>query len=237
MSNPYFAFRQFTIHHDRTAMKVGTDGVLLGAWVNVTRAERILDVGTGTGLIAIMCAQRSEARIDAVEIDQEAYGQAIENSRACIWQDRISIYLDSLQHFASVTKDLFDVIVSNPPYFRDSLKSPVQSRSLARHDEKLTYESLVFYGAKILSPGGLLAVILPAQECERFVSMAFFHDLHPARITLVRPHAGKQPARCLAEFSRDKDQSCITGELNIKELSGQYTDAFRQLTREFYLKM
>ena len=157
MSNNYFSFRQFTIHQDQCAMKVGTDGVLLGAWVNVENAQRILDVGTGTGLIALMCAQRSESVIDAVEVDRAASEQAAVNCSASPWKDRITVVHDSFQHFAESTAYRYDLIVSNPPFFKNSLKPKGLARSLARHDDRLSYESLLYYTVKILEPGGTLA--------------------------------------------------------------------------------
>jgi tRNA1Val (adenine37-N6)-methyltransferase len=238
MANTYFAFKQFTVYHDRCAMKVGTDGVLLGAWVSVQNANSILDVGTGTGLIAIMCAQRSKASIDAVEIDNNAYGQAVENVYACPWKERIKIHHDSFQHFATKTASRYNMVVSNPPYFRHSLKPPAKSRSLARHDDNLNFESILFYTAQILAPEGRLAIIIPAKEIDHFTELAYFHDLHPQRQTLVRPHMGKDYSRCLAEYSRNKSQLCITNELIIKqENTVEYTNDFKTIVREFYLKV
>lgn len=133
MPNPYFSFKQFTVYHDRCAMKVGTDGVLLGAWADVVSARNILDIGTGTGLISLMMAQRCNARIRAVDIDADAVEQARGNVAASPWQDRIEVELQDICHFTSET--LFDVIVSNPPYFTDSLKCPGKQRNIARHTD------------------------------------------------------------------------------------------------------
>jgi tRNA1Val (adenine37-N6)-methyltransferase len=236
MANPYFRFRQFMVHHDKCAMKVGTDGVLLGAWVDVHHAGRILDVGTGTGLIAMMMAQRCDALIDGVELDESASTQAEENTAACPWGKRIRVHHGSFQHFSSTNTEQYDLIVSNPPFFRNSLKSPESLRSLARHDDKLNYESLLFYTAKLLSANGRLAVIIPANELIRFVGLAYFHDLHPLRQTLVCPYPGKDISRCLAEFSWDKQARCIKNGLTIKErINGPYTQDYMALTRTYYL--
>lgn len=217
-------------------MKVGTDGVLLGAWVNVEGAGRILDAGTGTGLIAIMVAQRSQALIDAVEIEETAFAQAIENIAACPWKERISIHCDSLQHFTAVSPFTYDIVVSNPPYFRNSLKSPSEIRSLARHDESLSYKSLLFCAAQLLSAHGRLAVIIPATEINRFNEMAYFHGLFPSRLVMVRPSPDEIPVRCMAEFTKDKSIVCEEDSLAIRnQESTTYTEAYLKLTEEYYL--
>jgi tRNA1Val (adenine37-N6)-methyltransferase len=235
MSNSFFSFRQFTIQQDQCAMKVGTDGVLLGAWVNVENARRILDAGTGTGLIALMCAQRSNAVIHAVEIDPKASEQAVQNSTDCPWHDRITIYNDSFQHFAITHTERYNVIVSNPPYFRNSLKSPNSIRTLARHDKKLSYESLLHYAVKLLEPGGRLALIIPDQEISRLTDLAYFKGLHPQRQTHIRPYRAKNYSRCLIEFTGDINRKYESNELIIKEEnSREYTMEYKELTKDFY---
>lgn len=217
-------------------MKVGTDGVLLGAWVNVEGAGRILDAGSGTGLIAIMLAQRSEALIDAVEIDETAFAQARENIAACPWKERIRIHCDSLQHFMAGSPGPFDIVVSNPPYFRNSLKSPSEIRSLARHDERLGYESLLFCSAQLLSARGQLTVIIPAAESDRFKELAYFHGLFPSWLVMVRPSPDKNPVRCLVEFTKDRNRRCEEGSLIIRNKeSDAYTEDYKKLTEKFYL--
>jgi tRNA1Val (adenine37-N6)-methyltransferase len=238
MSNSYFAFKQFKVFHDRCAMKVGTDGVLLGAWTDTEGCGRILDVGTGTGLIAIMLAQRSTAVIDAVEIDPDAYGQAVENKEACPWKERISVWNDSFQHFANSVNAGYDLVVSNPPYFHHSLKPPVISRSLARHDERLGYENLLQGTKSILNKKGRLAVIIPAGESVHFTELAYFVDLFPQRITWVRPHPDKNKSRCLMEFSFQREKPRFETELVIKNPDNQtYTEAYIELTEEYYLNL
>jgi tRNA1Val (adenine37-N6)-methyltransferase len=217
-------------------MKVGTDGVLLGAWVDLPVRGRILDIGTGTGLIALMCAQRCEAFIDAIEIDKNAAEQAIENSQLSPWQDRISIVNISLQHYALENKNEYDLIISNPPFFQNSLKPPGISRSIARHNETLSFDSLLFYSSKILNPLGKLAIIIPFGEIQLFCELAYFHGLFMIRQTLVKPHKQKNYSRCLAEFSTHRDSACKKNELVIKDTEG-YTDAYRKLTEAFYLKL
>jgi tRNA1Val (adenine37-N6)-methyltransferase len=218
-------------------MKVGTDGVLLGAWADVKNASDILDIGTGTGLIALMCAQRSNANIHAIEIEMEAAQQAHFNCSASPWKERITVFNESLQHFAANHNLKYDLIVTNPPYFRNSLKPANHARSSARHDERLSYEILLFYMPRLLTKTGKLAVILPAAEIIRFTDLAFMEGLFPLRKLLVKPSPGKPFSRCLTEFTLQKDALTITEEMAIKnENAPDFTEAFIKLTKEFYLK-
>jgi len=215
-------------------MKVGTDGVLLGAWVNVEGARSLLDAGTGSGLLALMVAQRSTALIDAVEIDENACGQARENVAICPWKDRIMIHHDTFQHFARKTDNRYDLIVSNPPWYRNSLKPPSLSRSMARHDERLGYEELLYGSDNLLSDEGRLGIILPAREIAGFTELAYFHNLHLQRKTMVKPAPDKDHSRCLAEFGRLRPFSVEKRELIIKQ-GKKYSDEYLELTREYYL--
>jgi tRNA1Val (adenine37-N6)-methyltransferase len=236
MSNSTFSFKQFTIRQDRCAMKVGTDGVLLGAWVNLNNALKILDVGTGTGLIAIMMAQRSDARIDAVEIDENAFAQATENVNYSPWRDRIQIFHDAFQHFADIATSHYDVVVSNPPYFRNSLKPSMKQRSYARHDEQLNYESLLFHAARILTPYGRLSVIVPAFETEYLITAAYFKGLFPSKLTMVSSVAGKDYSRCLAEFTFKKSGVPVHDTIVIREKGlKEYTVEYKALAGDYYL--
>ncbi len=218
-------------------MKVGTDGVLLGAWAEVSRAAGILDVGTGSGLLAIMMAQRcASAAIDAVEIDEMASLQATENVAACPWKDRIDVIHDSFQHFAAATSRRYDLVTCNPPYFRSALRSPVASRSIARHDTHLSYESLLFYTVKILANEGRLAVIIPAFELIRFTEQAFLQGLFVSKILRIKPLPEKPDTRCLVELSRNRHAQCAESILIIRNNDLiTYTDEYKSLTRDFYL--
>jgi len=217
-------------------MKVGTDGVLLGAWINVQGAGRIIDVGTGSGLIAIMMAQRCDAVIDAVEVDPDACSQARENAAACRWNERITIHHDAIQHFADETTVLYQLVVSNPPYFLNSLKPPSTLRSQARHNTTLNYQSLLHCASQLLAPEGRLAVILPADAGTRFTELAFFHGMHPVRQTMARPRPDRDYSRCMAEFSRNRDQPCDNQEIIIRNQDGkEYTYGYRTLTKAYYL--
>lgn len=154
MPNPYFKFKQFTVYHDRCAMKVGTDGVLLGAWAQVDNARRILDVGTGTGLIALMTAQRSQAHIMGIDIDEKAVGQAEENVKASPWKERISICRKDVMQMCREVDGTFDAIVSNPPYFVENVHCPDARRNVARHTGGLTFGELLAAVERLLADDG-----------------------------------------------------------------------------------
>lgn len=234
MSNNYFAFKNFTVYHDRCAMKVGTDGVLLGAWANVENAKRILDVGTGTGLIAIMCAQRSLAYITGVEIDSIASEQADENRLLCPWKDRISIINDSFQHYASTVAGSYDVILCNPPFFRNSLKPRADRRTLARHDDNLSIESLFFHSKSLLKTDGFISIIIPADDVDLAVSTAHFQGLFPMRKMLVKPTESKKVSRCLIEFTQQVAADCLVSEM-VMRIGNEFSPSYQQLTKEYYL--
>jgi tRNA1Val (adenine37-N6)-methyltransferase len=235
--NNYFQFKKFVVQQGKCAMKVGTDGVLLGSWVNLSGEQKILDVGAGTGLIALMCAQRSaHAGIDAVEIDMPASVQAAENFINSPWKNRLTIINDSFQHFAEHALIQYDVIVSNPPFFRNSLKPLKQDRLIARHDESLSYESLFRYSAPILCGNGRISVITPAGDIDTVSNAAFFYGLYPQRRTMIIPRAEKPYSRCLSEFSRNPSNSCMTNELVIKKNRDEFSDSYIELTKDFYLK-
>ena len=232
MPNPYFRFKQFTVFHDLCAMKVGTDGVLLGAWADCSSAQTILDIGTGSGLIALMLAQRSNATITAIDIDESAYIQAGVNFKESPFNDRLNVYHSSIQQFSAPTK--YDLIVSNPPYFSNSLQSPDASRTHARHTDSLPLSDLIKYSQLLLSPKGKLSLILPADVFEQVNSQALENSLFLCRKTLVRPTPSQAPKRVLLEYSQVQ-QTLIEDELFIEKSRHVYSEEYRKLTSEFYL--
>jgi len=235
MHNNFFRFKQFTVFHDRCAMKVGTDAVLLGAWTNTELAEKILDVGTGSGIIAIMLAQRSEASIEAIEIDGAACEQAVSNADQSPWKHRIKIHHVSLQDFSAVSKNKFDLIVSNPPYFIDSLKSPEKSKNAARHNVTLSHEEFIENSLKLLSDKGRLSVVLPFTGAHEFLAKASKYGLFCNRKTNVKSNPHSSVKRILMEYSRIPEP--YTENLLIIG-TGQpesYTEDYKALTKEFYL--
>ena len=236
MSNPYFQFKQFTVWHDKCAMKVGTDGVLLGAWASVGNAHRILDIGTGTGLVALMLAQRSlpDANIVALEIDEAAAGQARENVARSSWKERIEVVQVDFKKYQSSAK--FDVIVSNPPYFIDSLGCPDQQRNSARHNDSLTYEDLLAGVAGLLAEDGTFTIVIPADVADRVKMIASAKRMQAVRQLNVITKPGGIPRRTLITFSF-ANQKCIVEELLTEVARHQYSKEYVALTREYYLNM
>lgn len=236
MANDYFQFKKFTIFQDKCAMKVGTDGVMLGAWVNIEKSyHRILDVGTGTGLIAIMLAQRSKADIDAVEIDEHAAEQADQNRRASLWNNRISVHHISLQDFVDIQKKNYDLIVANPPYFKNSFKNADILRNIARHDDLLSLDALLSSISKLLNESGRFAIIYPAESYATLCEKAERYGLFPNRLTEVFPAPGISSHRILSEFT-SIEEKIKKGRITI-ESGGRhnYSPEYRKLTKDFYL--
>lgn len=216
-------------------MKVGTDGVLLGAWTDLSQSRRILDIGTGTGLIALMAAQRtSEARITAIDIDAEAVSQARQNFQASPWSNRLEALLQDVCTYSSATG--FDTIVSNPPYFIDSLKCPDSQRSTARHTDTLDIRRLMDKAAELLVPDGRFSLILPAEQTEDLLHTAEAQGLYPSRWTNVITRPGLPPKRSLVEF-RKTVQDCRMNELVVELERHVYSEEYIALTKDFYLKM
>jgi tRNA1Val (adenine37-N6)-methyltransferase len=235
MSNSYFNFKQFSINQDRSGMKVGTDGVLLGAWVDCRNAEMILDIGTGTGLIALMLAQRCNAHIDAIEIDADSFMQADENVRRSRFADRISVAQISLQEFSRTTRHRYDLIVANPPYFTGSLKSHGAGRTAARHDDTLPRDQLIDSAHTLLKEGGRFALILPHNDAEIFADKARDKGLFCLQMVSVSPTPGKQPSRMLIELGKTGKETVRSSLVIGGEKPGSYSESFMMLTRDFYL--
>lgn len=233
-----FQFKQFSIAQDRCAMKVGTDGVLLGAWTPlINNPYSILDIGAGTGLIALMLAQRSHAeQIDALEIDEDAYEQATDNFENSPWNDRLFCFHAGLDEFMDEPEDEYDLIVSNPPFYTDAYKSDNTQRDLARFEDALPFDDLVEAADLLLSENGIFAVIIPFKEEERFVQLAQDFELFPLKITRVKGTPTSEVKRSLLAFSRIQ-QSPLIDELIIEISRHNYTPEYTELTKDFYLKL
>ena len=234
MSQTVFHFKHFTIHQDRCAMKVGTDGVLLGAWTDPSDVENILDIGTGTGLIALMLAQKSSAKIAAIDIDENSCSQADENIAASKWSDRICVHHRSLQSYILICPVKFDLIVSNPPYFIDAYQAHDHSRNLARQaDAALSFDELILGVKALLKEDGKFCVILPSKEGIYFKTKAAIAGLYCNIITHVKTKSDKQEKRLIMQFQFKKEM-LVEGELIIHEDNLQFTEDYRQLTKDFY---
>lgn len=235
MGSDQFQFKKFTILQDRCAMKVGTDGVLLGAWTNTNNTPKILDIGTGTGLIALMLAQRSKATIDAVEIDQDAAMQARENVEKSPWKDRIKIHHAAIQDYPNSAQKRYHLLVSNPPFFENVSKSSKPSRTVARHTDFLSQADLLQVTEKLLDSSGRLAVIYPCEEADKFQKKAEDIGLFCERKLSVKPNHNRPIKRILMEFSPQKlptQESAIA----IESSRHVYTPEFIALIQDFYLK-
>ena len=237
MSNPYFKFKQFTVFHDKCAMKVGTDGALLGAWTDVSRSGRVLDVGTGSGLIALMLAQRSEADIVAIDVDADAVEQARENVERSPWKGRISVELLDARRMPEEWNGCFDTVVSNPPYFVEDVKSPSGSRNRARHADGLDFGSLLDGVRKVLSDEGAFSVVLPAETAPDFTALAMRRGLCLKRQTWVRTKPEGSPKRVLLELSVRPVLRTEVDSLVIESRPREYSPEFRELLRPYYLAL
>ncbi len=241
MSSASFRFRQFEVFHDRCAMKVGTDGVLLGAWTGQTVLQQaavpysVLDIGTGSGVVALMLAQQFPAcEIRGIDLEPSAAEQAAFNFARSPWAERLRSEQTKLQTYAP--KEAFDLVVSNPPYFANSLKNPDKGRELARHTDSLPYADLVAHTARLLSPEGMAAYILPAEAETSIFSLAAAAGLSPVRLTRVHSKAGKPAKRILVAFSFQSAPTLVSPEVFFIEGDGTpRSRAYADLTREFYL--
>lgn len=235
MSNSYFKFKQFTIEQNDCAMKVGTDGCLLGGWFNCCDSKRVLDIGCGTGLIAIMAAQRCNARITGIEIDEKAAIQAHINADNSPWGDRIEITNGNLLEYT--TCHSFDTIVSNPPYFVNSLKCDDTSRTLARHSDSLDCRQFFKKCTELLTPDGAVSIVIPCDIMEEWKAAAAEQDLRPTRITFIKTTPRKAPKRVLLEFRAIPCEECDETILILENSPGEYSDEAKRILSDFYLKL
>lgn len=237
MQKGLFQFRQFAILQDRSAMKVGTDGVLLGAWASVEGAKTILDIGTGTGLIALMLAQRAPgALVHAVELDGDSADQATQNAAASPWGERIKVFHSAIQEYAQGCSVRYDLIASNPPYFRRSLKSPDQARNRVRHAEALSFGDILNVVRGLLAPEGRFCLILPPEEIKAFENTAISFGLYSTRIRNVHSMPGKPVERVLMQFEK-RSQPPVYEPAMVLHLDdpGERSPEYSSLTEAFYL--
>ena len=234
-----FTFKQFAIEQDRCAMKIGTDGVLLGAWAPIDNHPfSILDIGTGTGIIALMLAQRSAAQqIDALEIDEAAYEQATDNFENSPWNDRLFCFHAGLDEFIEEPEEEYDLIVSNPPFYSEDYKTENESRDLARFQDAMPFEQLLEAADLLLSEHGIFTVIIPFKEEENFIALANEFELYPLKITRVKGTPTTEIKRSLLAFSRNETTDLPIDELVIETARHVYTQEYIGLTKNFYLKI
>ena len=235
MASGSFTFKQFTIYQDRCIFKVGTDGVLLGAYAEATGVKRILDIGTGTGLIAIMLAQKSEAGIIAIEPDRDSFEQACLNVSQCKWNNRMRVINTDLQNYKPVS-DRFDLIVSNPPYFINSLRNPDPAKAAARHNVTLNNSDLLRGISGLLTDDGRAQVIMPYEEGSILIAEAHEFGLYCNDILKIKPLPTSEIRRFILTFSRKRNKTTekyLTVEHGKRH---QFTQEYIDLTKDFYVK-
>jgi tRNA1Val (adenine37-N6)-methyltransferase len=234
-----FSFKQFTVQQDKCAMKIGTDGVLLGAWCPIDNNPfSVLDIGAGTGILSLMLAQRSNAeQIDSLEIDEEAYEQCVENFENSPWSDRLFCFHAGLDEFVDEPEDEYDIIISNPPFYSENYKSENSQRDLARFQDALPFEDLIEAADLLLSENGIFAVIIPYKEEERFIDLCAEVELFPVKVTRVKGSHTTPIVRSLLAFKRYELSVLTADELVIEINRHEYTDDYINLTKDFYLKM
>ena len=235
MPNNYFKFKQFTIAQDGCAMKVGTDGCLLGGWFDCSNSHNILDIGCGSGLISIMAAQRCNAHVTGIEIDKDAAIQALENVKNSPWSERIDIInCDFLEYH---TEKRFDTIVCNPPYFVNSLKCDKSSRTFARHSDSLSCSEFFAKCAEISTHAPVVAIIIPCDIIKEWLEAAKKNGFYTKRITYIKTTPTKVPKRALIEFVRDSDANAIEHTIIFENGRGEYSNEIKDMLRDFYLKI
>lgn len=234
MSNNYFSFKKFSINQDSCPMKVGTDGVLLGAWAK--GGKRILDIGTGTGIIALMMAQRFPySLVDAVEIDANVFKHASSNVSLSPYSERINVFNISIQKYMSLSHPYkYDSIVSNPPFFVDCLKNPDHHLSIGRHTEALSYEDLFRSVKRLLASDGFFSAIIPSDFVKRFLSVAYIEGFSLIYQCMVKTVERKAPKRCLLSFSTQYGE-CFKEEKTLLQNDGSPSQWYRELAGDFYL--
>ncbi|AUC74397.1 tRNA1(Val) (adenine(37)-N6)-methyltransferase [Olleya sp. Bg11-27] len=237
MSKP-FQFKEFTVQQDQCAMKIGTDSVLLAAWTPLdTNPFSVLDIGAGTGVLSLMLAQRSNAEIiDALEIDESAYEQCVDNFETSSWADRLFCYHADLAEFAEEIEDKYELIISNPPFYSEDYKTNNDQRDLARFTEALPFDHLVDSVSKLLSEDGIFSVVIPFKEEVNFIKLASEVKLFPNNILRVKGSDTSETKRSLLTFSFSESEIKID-TLVIETARHQYTDDYINLTKDFYLKM
>jgi len=231
-----FKFKKFSISDDNSSLKVTTDAVMLGAWVKTGTALSILDIGTGCGIIALMLAQQSDAFIDGIDIDAPSIEQAKENVQKTKWGKKINMFHSSLQNFTKVRNNHYDLIVCNPPYFKDGLKSPDKVKNIAKHSEFLSFDEIISNTKKIIKIYGRLCVILPQSESIVFKEKALINSLYLTRVLNVRHYPNRQVKRVLMQFESLRKNRVEENITIYNDEDDTFTQEYKNLTKDYYLK-
>lgn len=233
-----FNFKQFKVKQDRCAMKIGTDSVLLSTWTNIKNNPfSVLDIGAGTGVISLILAQRSNAQlIDAIEIEDNAYEQCVDNFEQSPWSDRLFCYHASLKDFVNEIEDMYDLIICNPPFYSENYKTESKQRDLARFQDAMPFNHLLESASKLLATNGVFSVVIPFKEEDHFIALASKYDLKPSRILHVKGNPTSEIKRSCIEFTFNKNEVIIE-TLIIENKRHEYTQNYIDLAKDFYLKM
>ncbi|PID95299.1 MAG: SAM-dependent methyltransferase [Bacteroidetes bacterium] len=226
-----FTFQKFSLNHSSSSMKIGTDAILLGAFAAVEEADHILEIGTGSGIIALMLAQRSKGRITAIDIHAPSVAQSKANIAHAPWSHRMKVLHTSLQAFTPPER--FDHIVSNPPFFSHALKSNNETRNLARHNDNLTPEALAYHTHRLLTPEGTATFILPSDNISPYKQAFEQEALFPSHIITIRPKPHKNPNRIILQLKKRKGKTRTTS-FTVRATDGRYSQEYHQLTKDFH---
>ncbi len=234
-SNDYFQFKQFVVHHKHSSMKVGTDAVLLGALTKAPQEGNLLEVGCGSGVISLMLAQKSQAKITALDIHQASVWEARANFKASPWSERLQALMISYQLYAAQGNPIrFDLIVSNPPFFVNDLKSPDEKRNLARHNDQLSYRDFLSASRNFIKAQGQLSLILPSIEAQIFIEEARNFGFFLEEEIAIFPKPNKESNRKVMLFGNNAQANLQKKSLCIRENDNSYTQAYRELTEDYY---
>lgn len=231
-----FHLRHFSVMHHLSTMKVGTDAILLGAWADCENAQTALDIGSGSGILALMLAQRNALlRIDAIDLDFDSVNEAALNFETSQWRNRLKAFQGNIIQYAQTALTSYDFIISNPPFFNQSVKPQDLKRNLARHTDALPYIELIRVAFQLLTPDGIFAVVLPCTEGKSFIEMAQNQGLYLKRLLHIIPVEGREPNRMNMEFSKINHGSVIARDFAIRDTHGHYTQAYHVLLHKYYL--
>jgi tRNA1Val (adenine37-N6)-methyltransferase len=232
-----FHFKKFSIDDSMAAMKIGTDSVLLGAWVPCGNEVRIIDIGTGSGILALMMAQRNQnATIDAVELDFDAANAAQLNINVSPWPGQVHVYNTAIQQFAEGISEAYSLLICNPPFFNNSLKTPHDKRNFARHNDSLPAKELIEIASRLITRNGKAALIIPAGNYNNWLDEASRSGLFLTHCTWVKSYPDREPHRVMVAFAKSEPAHVIENELSIYDSQKVYSQSYRELTKEFYLK-
>ncbi len=232
-----FHFKQFSLFHHRSTMKVGTDAVLLSAWIEPGDVKTILDVGTGSGIIALMMASRTNAKVDAIDIDPDSCKEAGQNFSDSPFNKRLRIFNQGFTIFTSQSDRTYDLVVSNPPFFINDMKSENHRKNKARHTDTLSYKELCYGAAQLLNSNGRLAIVLPYTESRYFIETATQHNLFLHKKLLIFPKPCFQPNRVNLEFCKEKPAKIKEEKFIIRQESGNFTQQYVDLLGKYYLSI